>query len=703
MAILVKSVRWDGSGDYTTIADGVSGILGSGLAATGYYDEYVLTVDSGYYSGYFNAEVPFSGNLRIIGSGTWWAPTGTSTISGEFSLSKNTLDIYNFTINGPSGSEIFNIYQGASVSINDTTILDAYNVIVNSGYLTISNVSAHGVGPVSGGAFLRDYGTTLINDSSIAYFISGIYSNDITVSSSRLIGNSYGIVSNSGIVNISESLIYGGGSGIIIETPPTGYLYIDKSTIDGYKPIVTSGCIIQITESILYASNGTCIVGSVISGLAEDTIMYPSGTATAFTQINVRHSDPRFKHRTIGDYRLKFKQTVGSPAVEMKDMEIFHSSVDLYTEQAQFSVKDERGILRSAEFRPFVYRQGNTLLFSDYGKEIAFANTKSLFKDLNYRVEMMANFEASGVPVKPSFTLTTYNPFPYDWDYRKFETTEITDEHEYLIPRSIVDVADAISGYVGSWLNSVVFGKMDKRNITPYLYGNYRGVTYDYDLSLPGNAVLWMVEGNNQMLIKANAFTGEQLERYPLFVPEISGKPFIRASGLIFAGVEGDKYRYLLADDPNDEYLLDRSDGLMRWIATDLDTHKDARGILAYKNNLFITLTEYYPTSIFDRTVTPIYAGTVGKLIRYDNNNTFEHYIANYTTQTGPSGFLLYSGNAYPTDLTVYEDGRFLIADYNDRDTLFKYRLAYDYAILQSSYDEETRILLRENYENVEL
>jgi hypothetical protein len=702
MAILVKTVKINGSGDYTDLASGVADILSSGLAATGYYTEYVLNVDNGEYSGYFEATVPYSGLLKINGSGTWFVPSQASVISGESFLNSPNVEISDLSINATNATEVFNVYNGTTFKLKDLEILNATNGIINSGVLELENVSAHGIGYTSGGCFLKDYGATLVHNSKIAFFVSGIYSSDLTVYNSVIHNNSYNVVGYSGILNLSEVLIYGGGSGIVMEVVPTGYIYIEKSTIDSPIPIYISGCIVQVGDSILYGDT-YCIHGSLISGLVEDSIMYPSGTPLTITSTNTSNLDPQFKNRTIGDYRLKFIQTIGSPAVEFKDNGLFSSGVEIYTEQGQFYISDARGGIRATEFRNFVYRQGNTLLLSDYGKEIDFANMIYPYSDLSFSVEMIANFSVSGVPVNPSFSAANTNAFPYDWDYTYFETAEITDRHKYLIPRSVVDVASVISGYIGNVSDSVIFSKMDKTSIRAYLFKDYRGVSFDYDLSTASQPILWVLEGQNQILSQTNAFTGEHYADYPLFVPNLSGKPIVLPSGMIFVGVHKDQYRFILESNPNIEILADNRDGYLNWIATDIDTHKDARGVLAYKGNLFITATEYSPQSIFDRTTIPIYSGSNGKLLLYDNNNTFEHYIANYTTQLGPSGFLLDSGNCYPTDLTVYEDGRLLIADWNEHDKLFKYKLAYDYAIVQSSYDTETRILLREYYDNVEL
>jgi len=702
METLYKTVRQDGGGDYTDFVTAVSSILASGLAATGQYDSYVLSVDSGVYSGYFIANVPFSGSLSIIGSGTWWYPQGASVISGISPLgSLSNVELSNFSIVGTSPLHIFDIYSGASMKLYDTELINITNGILNSGTVTIENVSSQGLGVVSGGCFLEDYGRSLIDNSRIAYFVSGIYTSDCMITNSIFNDNNQHIISNnSGLISVSNIAINGGGSGIVFNNP-SGELYISSSSIKSHCPININDINLYVNTSILYGST-YCITGSVLTGVLSDVCMYPSGTLISLTQNNVKIADPQFKDSANSDLRLVFKQTTGSPCVEVKDQEILSSSVDLYTEQAQFDIKDSRGTPATYTFTDFIYKQGNTLLLSDYMKEIKFAKAVENFSNLNYRVEMIANFEVSGVSVRGAFNRIDA-PFPYDWNYKTFNTTEITNRHKYIIPRSVVDVVEAITDYVGPYIPRVVFNKIDKRHITPYLYADYRGVAFDYDLSVPGKAVVWMIEGNNQTLVQLNAYTGERLAEYPLFVPSMYGEAYVRPSGIIKVGVEKDEFKYVLESDPNYELLSKNDNGRFDWISTELDTHKDARGLLAYKGNLYMTVTEYNPQSILDRDSIPMYSGSVGKLVRYNNNDTFEHYIANYTTQAGPSGFLLGSGNSYPTDITVYEDGSLLVADWAQRDSLFRYKLAYDYALVQSSYDTETRVLLREYYDNVEL
>jgi hypothetical protein len=201
----------------------------------------------------------------------------------------------------------------------------------------------------------------------------------------------------------------------------------------------------------------------------------------------------------------------------------------------------------------------------------------------------------------------------------------------------------------------------------------------------------------NQILSKLNPYTGEVLESWPLLTAPRETQ-FVFPSGLIPAGVFKDKYKYILESDPQVEYLSDSEDGRFKWIATTIDSNKDIRGILAFKDNLYVTMSEY-SAPIEDRFVTPT-GFAVGKVLMYSNNHTFEHYIPNYGMTFEPTQLVLSSEHNYPTDITVYEDGSIFIADYLNTSGLYQYKFAYDYALIRSSYDQDSLVLLRENYED---
>lgn len=701
MAVLVKSVRIDGSGDYTDLSTGVTDILSSGVAASGTYDTYILNVDDSNYSGNFNALVPYSGKLYIKGSGTWFYTDDTNFISGEFPVDMVNVYISDmYIVASGLDKNVFSVASGGGFELDNVTLMDAASGILNSGYVSIKDSSLHGRNTGYG---VNDLGSSLIDNSKIAYFYKGLITKDSTLNAAEIFLNSINVQS-SGSLFLNSTLIHGPGSGIVAYNPTTtGFLSITNSTIDCPTSVWSNGSELNLSRSIIYGS-GTALNGTYAPGsYADYNCLYPSGTISGTGNI---YTDPLFKDRDNNDYRLKFRQTVGSPAIDLVDKGEVASGVNLVIDNGQIVIRDHRGFPRQQVFNGYIYRQGSTLLFSDYGRETQLADAKSQYKNLTYEVYTRAEFTASGVPLVESFSTDpeVINNHPWDWDYKEFETTEITDEHRYIIPRTVLDVLSVLNEYIYGLVDSTVFGMMTKDSIIPYMNYDYRGVAFDYDLSIPGEAIVWMIEGNNQLLTKLNAFSAERLEEFPISVPAITGKMMIRPSGLIPGGVYKDGYRFYLESNPQEDFIAETEDGLFKWIATNIDLQKDIRGILAYKDKIYITSTEY-SIPVYNRSIVTTNSG-VGKLYMYDNNSSFEHYITNYTTRNsgiGPTVFPLSSRNNYPTDITVYEDGKIYIADYTNNDILYIYKFAYDYALIRGSYDQETSVLLRENYSDVQI
>lgn len=410
MAQLIKTVRYNGGGDYTDLVTGINSILSSGVAATGYYTEYILDVDSGLYSGAFSANVPYSGSLYIKGSGTWFVPSGTCYISGISPYGNSNVEFSNFTIRSIFPQYVFSVYSGAAFSIQSSELIRITNGIINSGILHLDNASVHGLDDISGGCFIRDYGSTSISSSRISHFQSGIYSKNIAISDTTFIDNRTHIIGyNSGVVNLAHTLIYGGISGIVFQTTPTGELYIYDSTIDTTYPIIGSGITLDIDRTIIRGAN-YCVYGPLVTGVVSNSCLYPASSTSSLTQSNVINQDPKFNRTADGDYRLKLRQVTGSPCINLVDPGILSGSVSLYTEQAQMRFFDNKGTSLPNAFLPYIYKQGNTLLLSDYLKEISFANEKRNYSSLNYSVEMQAKFEASGVPITSAINLVN-SPF----------------------------------------------------------------------------------------------------------------------------------------------------------------------------------------------------------------------------------------------------------------------------------------------------
>lgn len=697
MASLTQTVRWDGTGDYTDLVAGISGIIAAGMSS-GSLTELYLDVDSGYYSGAFDITIPNSGQLNIIGSGSWFEPLATCYINGIYSDQSNfVMSDFRVIGTGLLSQNILSISSGIQCELTSIHFIGVYAGIINSGSLYLSNIDA--IGRNAGYFAIAPTGFMVVNNSNIGYFNVGLSGDYINSNNNNLLENKIGFISDD-LLQVSFCLI-NGTSGIVANG---GQIYAEHLTIDtNWQCIQAVNTYINMRTSILSTDYTYSITGTNVSGIVSGCCFNDVGWDPTLSINGVNISgNPLFNNPMAYDYRLKLKDTIGSPCIEVIDPGILDPSVELTTDQGQLVLHDSKGPIDPLAFGDFIYKQGNTILFSDYQKETKYAEAFKKYKPVSYKLFTNVSFSVSDVILQPAMD-TNASLFPYDWDFRTFNTTEITDRHEYIIPRSILDVKATISPYVGNWLNSVIFSVLTKQNIRTYIYKDFRGVSYDYDISGPARSTIWAIEGRNQTLIKLNMYTGEVLDQYPLLTAHRTEK-YIYPSGLIAAGVFGDKYKYILTSNPNIEFLSDSPDGGFKWICTNLDLNKDVRGIKAYKNNLYITLSEYNDT-IFDRSYIPTYPENsgVGKLLRYSNNGTFEHYIANYAMDKAPTQLYLVPNNAYPTDLTIYEDGTILIADYLNQSGIYRYRFAYDYALIQSSYDRESRVLLRENYENVEL
>jgi len=106
-------------------------------------------------------------------------------------------------------------------------------------------------------------------------------------------------------------------------------------------------------------------------------------------------------------------------------------------------------------------------------------------------------------------------------------------------------------------------------------------------------------------------------------------------------------------------------------------------GLVAYKDYLYIT-GKY---TIDNSSIIIIYP-------------TKGNYL-NYITDT-PTIINIGNNDQTFTDLTVLEDGTFLLASKNSQ-KLYKYIPKYDYAKVNGSNKTETTLILREDYDNIML
>lgn len=705
---IVKYVKKDGTGDYTDLATGFNDILSSGLAATGNILSYYLMVDNGTYSGALSGYIPYSGSVNIYGSGTVFKPTSSSTVSGIYtSVSQPNLVLRDFLINCEYlSNEAFTVGPEFALSLEDTEFINCISgIVMTDGAVLLDNISSHGN---LSGIFLEGSGYVEVEGTSLSNYSSAIKSDNIYIETSTLFNNTVSIDCYPGCnVSISDSLIYGTGTLI---SSSSGNLSIQASTLSGNLPIYSSDSLINISDSILVGSQKV-IDGVYSSGsLVTNSATVPSGWVPVSTITSTATStlDPKFNNSTIGDFRLKIGEATGSPYIEYVDNVNFTSDVEIAVEEAQFRIIDKQGSKELDTFHRFVYKQGSTIRFTDYNKEIEFSKSLKYNQNLYYRQFANLKFSEYNIPTEASFSTTETVPdaHPWDWDWKTISSTKVGDE-QYLVPRSIVDLEKIVENKVGGFATHILWDSIDKKMIKVFDQSLYRGISYDPKQSDTGISILWLLDSRNQTLIKQNAFSGEELDSYPLLCSPLN-KSTVRPSGLVYVGKEGDQYRFVHSNDPGMEILsptyitLENGEkgGDLPWIPTHLNSLVDIRGILAFKDHIYLTAS-LYSEPISDRSVIPTgYAQ--GIMYWYPSNDLFYNYTLRPEDSDGPEMGILSSGNMYPTDISTYEDGTFLVGDYKKSD-IFRYKPAYDYALVQNSINNTTRVILRESYEDVTL
>jgi hypothetical protein len=703
--MLLKYVKRDGTGDYTTITTAFNDMLVSGLAASGDITTYTMIVDGGSYSGTISGFIPYSGTFNIIGSGTYWClVSGIGTVSGNYSYSyAPNLYIEGFTIDCSGLPNYwFTVPSGFGLSVKNTQLINNSSGVLNyGGTVQFENLDSYGINNKN--YFLYDIsgGTNVVTNCSISNYGTGIYCTNPIIHNSCIHDNYVGVYyGNSFTIDIFGTLMYGNTYADI--NVGSGTLYLTNSTFN--SPIYINNAFIYADKIISKTSVINISGGASTGSVVENSCLYPGSTlATTISGGYNIHLDPKFNDSTNRDYRLQFKQTDGSPCVEIKPNLNLDSSITYDLDATKLRIFDSRGLLKTSDFLQYIYTQDDTIVFSDYNRELTFADLVSNYKNLRYELYVNMVFDEYNVNTYPSFDINFNNPdlYPWDWDIITLKTTEIKDYNNYIIPRSVINIEDVMGTKLGIIPNAIFYRDIVKDNIKVYNKYDYRGISYDYNQSHAGRNIMWVIDGTNQSLIKQNLYTGEELEYYPLLC-QTPTKSVIRPSGLIYTGVKGDYYTFILSDDPNKKIIGLTELGDFNWIPTNMNTKFDLRGAKVFKDNIFIAAGQY-PLDITNRNIIPT-GEPIGKLLQYNTNDLFMNYIKYPAGEdNGPVIHTLASGNYYPTDITVYEDGTFLIADYYSASGIYKYKLAYDYALIQSNYDDETKVLLREQYDDVDL
>lgn len=673
---IIKYVDPTGSGDYLDLITGISGVINLANDANEYSDIY-LYVSRGIYSGSFNINIPYSGSLSIIGNDSVFYPTTTCYIYGNY-YNKENFIINGFNIYGKYNSNTcFSLSSGLYSTINNAKVVHN-NFINNSGVLSIydSKITGSGYGVISDGSvyFIR---------SSISNYNIGITSNDISIYDSFISYCDSGVF-NIGNINIFNTVINKCHTGIY----NIGTVELHNTTLYNTYDIYSVSGIVSSESSIAN------IFGISNSGFFNNHNFYSGYQASVFSftdSNNISEHTPIYNSIQNDDYRLVFNSTSGSYLVNFSnkidsDINVINDIENIklieYFDTVNYNIPIE-------QYSNFIYKNDSTMILSDYGKEIQFSNfiqskeillnTISIFKFSNYNV-----YTDSSFPIELDKIAYTW-----DWDFKNIATYKIGNDYNFIIPRSIVNVKNIIDEKIPNY--KIRYDLLNKNSYNVYNQIFYTGISYDDNLSTLQDKIIWLVDGNNQTLLKKNIYNDEIYDSYPLMIP--SGTYYVNPSGLIYVGRENEKYKYVYEADPSKYIYTDNYNGRFQLLPTNINNNIDIRGIRNYYDKLLITGSEY-SMNINNRLI-PSSGNCVGKMYMLNNNDDFLHYIYE------PNNSFILENNI-PTDLTVDEFNNIVISDYYDSN-LYKYKFLYDYAVIESNYDQDIKVLLREYYPNIEL
>lgn len=702
---LIGYVKKDGTGDFTDLVTGITEMISSGNISIEPINDYILYVDDASYSGNFNILIPNSGTFHVEGNGTYFSPENTNNISGIVNnYSSYNMIWNNFIFLGDlTTNYLFNVSDTSVLEINNSTFLNINNGInfLNS-KCYMSDINAIGVGS---GIFLKGK-EAIVKTSKISRFNIAITANITDVSNqSCLFFNNIGISCLIGDVTLNNSLIYSGEFGVVSNS---GILNVYSSTLDNTIPLKLNKSLISVNGSILKGDD-VAISGEMSEySSIYDSCLYPTGWANNIytpSSGNLIFNDPLFHNSSIGDYRLNFKSNTGSDCVDHKPLYNLDGYIDVECNYLRLYTSNDLYIDPTITLS-FTYKRGSVIIMSDHEKEIEFAKTIRTKNIKGFDLSYFYNTTKYNIPVEASFDYLEshtggIDKQPFDWDYIHIPTTKIGSNEWWLVGRSFIDIEKILTTELSELPGIALFTKIDKTKIKIFNKIDDRGVAYDKCGSYPGTSIVWILDGRNHLLKKHNAFSNETIVTYPILGPKCD-RTHVRPSGIIFSSAENEKYKFIRTDDSSIVLTAENDLGDVQWIPNHLDSKIDIHGIVTFKDNLFISMTQYSESINYDEFKL---SGGVGNIVMYSNNNLFHKYIINpnFNNFDDPTLFSTSKDNAYPTDMTIYEDGNICVLDYLNRNKIYKYKLAYDYAMVENSYDSETKVLLREEYNDVSL
>jgi len=599
-------------------------------------DDVIVFMDDGFYSG--NIILSISHQVTIIGGYSYDFSIGTY---GSTSSYMTRLSLGSCTNTSPvkfSNVEFFNSITNNDVMELVNVEFDSNDCIINNGTLLINGVNAYGLG-----VFLN-------NHSEIESI------NRLTIS-----GFTKGILSDSNIKNINNSVISNCLNGVEISMADSDININNSLIYNSFIGVLTNTSVNFNQSTVLCVTPSSSVSYTNLDSVLDDNY-------DAYSFADPLHGD---FSPLIGADNSDSSILINGGSSSTPDQTV----VDFSTNG--FIVKFNNINIDSI---PFVFKRGETIVFSNYGRDVSLARRiDDYLTDPTYAFSYTKQVILHNILVKHSFDkrVDQNDAWPYEWDMIDI-TTPVIEDTKFIVPRSIIDLGDI--------LNSVGIRDTDIKENSIKVYNNmrYGGISYDYKASNVGSTIIWYIEKNNNILVRKNLISGEE-ERFPLMCPDLTdplNKLTIRPSGLIPLSRTKDGFNFTLENDTTITVKALNEVGDFYWICTDINNSFEPRGLLVHKDSTWIV-----SVYTINDTSTPI-------LLRYNNRDTYKHYIGNEYDV-----FNLSSDNSSPTDMTVYEDGTLYIADLNSK--IFKYKPLYDYALKEDAYNNKTKLVLREQYDDV--
>jgi hypothetical protein len=309
-----------------------------------------------------------------------------------------------------------------------------------------------------------------------------------------------------------------------------------------------------------------------------------------------------------------------------------------------------------------------------------------------------------------SFNLESGVPDKYPYDYKiisKLNYRKNSNDY-YLIPYTIFELKEVLTKYVDN--AEQMLNRLTTDNISVKTSYNYSNVIYDnqHGFETQTNEVMYILEKNNQLLIKTDPMKGTEIKRYCLMSPEASGsnyKSIVYPSGMTRHRELREGYEYYTDYFQGNNNVIKpeyitclNKEGALKWIPSNIDMHpssgyqyRDLRGMLIFDGYLYTMVVDKIDdSSAYNRMLNDGYKTQLIKIDLDDEDNITKIY----------SGRIIEINN--PASMTVNKDNKLIIASYSTNASgnhyIQEYNICYDYTLIDKNEDNTNRIYFREQY-----